>query len=97
MIIITGNMLAAWTLTAISQSVTDSNINNSLTFPNSRIYESGSITVIDAVGDIECSTKLHDRIKMDNPTVFVALGDLCYKRDLTNFTLTYSDFKKENK
>jgi predicted phosphodiesterase len=55
------------------------------------------MTVIDAVGDLDCSKNLHDQIKKDNPTLFIALGDLCYKRDLTNFTKTYGDFKKANK
>ena len=41
--------------------------------------------------------KLHDQLKTDNLTLFIALGDLCYKRDLKNFTTTYSDFKNENK
>jgi hypothetical protein len=55
------------------------------------------MTVIDAVGDIDCSSSLHDRIIKDKPTLFIALGDLCYKRDLTNFTITYSDLKNTNK
>ena len=61
------------------------------------INESGIITVIDTVGDIDCSNNLHDQLTKDNPTLFIAFGDLCYKNDLTNFTNTYSDFKNANK
>ncbi|MGA8844859.1 MAG: hypothetical protein WB511_14845, partial [Nitrososphaeraceae archaeon] len=44
--------------------------------------QSGSITVIDMVGDIDCSNSLREQIKKDNPTYFVAMGDLCYEPDL---------------
>ena len=82
---------------AFSQNITNhSNNINSTVFPISKINDS-SITVINAVGDLECSKKLHDQLKTDNLTLFIALGDLCYMRDLKNFTTTYSDFKKENK
>ena len=38
--------------------------------------------------------KLHDQLKTDNLTLFIALGYLCYKLDLKNFTTTYGNFKK---
>jgi predicted phosphodiesterase len=83
--------------TALSQVVTNnSNVNSTINLTRN-INESGIITVIDAVGDIECSNILHDQLKKDNATLFIALGDLCYKKDLTNFTNTYGDFKKTNK
>jgi hypothetical protein len=83
--------------TALSQVVTNnSNVNSTINLTRN-INESGIITVIDAVGDIECSNNLHDQLKKDNATLFIALGDLCYKKDLTNFTNTYGDFKKTNK
>jgi len=82
---------------AISQVVTnDSNVNSSI-ITTSKINDSRIITVIDTVGDIECSNNLHDQVKKDNPTYFIALGDLCYNSDLSNFTNTYSDFKRANK
>jgi calcineurin-like phosphoesterase family protein len=59
--------------------------------------KTGNITIIDAVGDLDCSGKLHDRIAADDPTIFIALGDLCYNRNLTNFTITFKDFKDTNK
>lgn len=81
-------------LTAFSQNVTD----KSSTYSTSSIRgtDISNITIIEAVGDIECSSKLSDRIRLDNPTLFVALGDMCYKRDLKNFTITFSEFKKAN-
>ena len=83
--------------TALSQVVTNnSNVSSSIVVTN-KVNESKIITVIDAVGDMECSNNLHDQLKKDNPTLFIALGDLCYKKDLTNFTNTFSDFKKANK
>ena len=81
---------------ALSQVTNNSNINTSINPPD-KINESGSITVIDTVGDMDCSNNLHDQLKKDDPTLFIALGDLCYKQDLTNFTKTYGDFKKANK
>src|SRR5215510_11024547 len=47
--------------------------------------ESEGSTVIDMVGDIDCSNNLHEQIKKDNPTYFIALGDLCYEPDLKDF------------
>jgi predicted phosphodiesterase len=83
-------------LTAYSQNVTNHNSTNSLVNENDKLDQT-RITIIDAVGDLECSKILHDRIKSDNPDIFVALGDLCYKPDLSNFTETYSDFKEAEK
>lgn len=88
----------ASSLTAIPQNVTDASIGNFSIAPSfSKINGSSSITIINAVGDIECSKDLHDQLKKDDPTLFIALGDLCYKRDLKNFSITYSDFKREKK
>ncbi|HJY10660.1 MAG TPA: metallophosphoesterase [Nitrososphaeraceae archaeon] len=82
---------------ALSQVVTNnSNVNSSITQPG-RINESTSVSVIDMVGDIECSDDLHDQVKMDNPSLFVALGDLCYESDLDDFIDTYSDLKNADK
>jgi hypothetical protein len=80
-----------------SQVVTNVSNGNSSIIHNGKINESKSITVINAVGDINCSNNLHDQVKKDNPSLFVALGDLCYKSDLTNFIDTYSDFKNADK
>ena len=83
--------------TALSQVVTNnSNVSSSI-IHTGKVNKSKIITVIDAVGDIECSNNLHDQLKKDNLTLFIALGDLCYKKDLTNFMDTYIDFKKANK
>ena len=83
-------------LTASSQNVTDNSSINSL-ITTIRGTNSSGVTVIDAVGDIQCSNKLRDRIKIDDPTLFVALGDLCYKPDLKNFTTTFGEFKEADK
>jgi len=89
--------LTTSTVTVYSQNVVDnSNINFPATTIN-KIHELGTVTVIDVVGDIECSRNLHDQLKNDIPTLFIALGDLCYEPDLSNFTNLYSDFKKANK
>jgi len=87
---------ADFTITALSQGITSDGKDNYAS-STAKSNESEDITVIDAVGDIDCSSRLHDRIINDKPTLFIALGDLCYKRDLTNFTVTYSDFKNTNK
>jgi hypothetical protein len=87
---------ADFAITALSQGITSDGKDNYASY-TAKSNESEDITVIDAVGDIDCSSRLHDRIINDKPTLFIALGDLCYKRDLTNFTLTYSDFKNTNK
>jgi hypothetical protein len=87
---------ADFTITALSQGITSDGKDNYGSF-TSKSNESEGISVIDAVGDIDCSSRFHDGILKDKPTLFIAIGDLCYKRDLTNFTITYSDFKNTNK
>jgi hypothetical protein len=94
LLLVSSNLFA---LNAISLNVTNDSNNKSIIPSFSKINESSNITIINAVGDIECSKILHDQLKKDDPTLFIALGDLCYKRDLTNFTNTYNDFKKANK
>jgi predicted phosphodiesterase len=82
---------------ALSQAVTNnSNVNLSSIRP-SNINGSTSMTVIEFVGDLDCSNNLPAQVEKDNPTLFVALGDLCYKKDLTNFKNTYADLKNANK
>jgi predicted phosphodiesterase len=82
---------------ALSQVVTNgSNLNSSI-IRASKINDSTNITVIDTVGDIDCSNNLPAQVEKDNPTLFIALGDLCYKKDLTNFENTYTDLKNANK
>ncbi|HEY7227022.1 MAG TPA: metallophosphoesterase [Nitrososphaeraceae archaeon] len=81
----------------ISQVATNnSNVNLSINGTSS-LNGSAKITVIDTVGDIDCSNNLPDQIKKDNPTLFIILGDLCYKNDLTSFVNTYNDFKNAKK
>jgi len=82
---------------AFPENVSNTGNNSSLTHPSNSINESKNVTIIDAVGDIECSKNIHDKILQDNPTIFIALGDLCYNRNLTNFINTYNDFKKVDK
>ena len=83
-------------ITALSQGVTSDGKDNNAS-STAKSTESKDITVIDAVGDLDCSRRFHDGILKDKPNLFIALGDLCYKRDLTNFTVTYNDFKNTNK
>ena len=52
-------------------------------------------TKIDAVDDLDCSNTLHDQIEKDNPDYFIALGDLCYNSDLTEFQNKWNDFNGE--
>jgi len=49
-------------------------------------------TRIDAAGDLDCSNGLHDQIEKDKPDYFIALGDLCYNPDLSEFESTWNDF-----
>ena len=39
----------------------------------------------------DCSNGLHDQIKKDKPDYFIALGDLCYDPDLSEFQGTWND------
>jgi len=51
--------------TALSQVVTNnSNVSSSI-IHTGKVNKSKIITVIDAVGDIECSNNLHDQLKKD--------------------------------
>ena len=82
---------------ALSQNVTnESNLNSSI-IRAGKINNSTNMTVIDIVGDIDCSNNLPAQVEKDNPTLFIALGDLCYKKDLTNFKNTYTDLRNANK
>jgi len=65
---------------AISQVVTNgSNLNSSI-IRAGKINDSTDITVIDTVGDIDCSNNLPAQVEKDNPTLFIALGDLATKK-----------------
>jgi hypothetical protein len=81
---------------SFSQNVPNQNTTSSTMINGSKKNDS-SVTVINAVGDIKCFNHLDDQIKSDNPDLFIALGDVCYKPDLINFTTTYGDLIKENK
>jgi len=81
---------------SFSQNVTNQDTTNS-TMLNSSKKNDSSVTVINAAGDIDCSNKLVDQVKSDNPDLFIALGDLCYKPDLTKFTNVYGDLIKGSK
>ena len=81
---------------ATSQNATSQNATN-LTILNISKKNDSSVTVINAVGDIRCSNDLDNQMKSDNPDLVIILGDLCYKRNLNNFTTTFSDFIRENK
>jgi predicted phosphodiesterase len=81
---------------SFSQNVTNQKTTSS-TMLNSSKKNDSSVTVINAAGDIDCANNLVDQIKSDNPDLFIALGDLCYKPDLTNFTNIYDDLIKVNK
>ena len=82
---------------ALSQNVTNSGNVNSSIIRAGKINDSTNITVIDIVGDIDCSNNLPAQVEKDNPTLFIAIGDLCYKKDLTNFKNTYADLKDGKK
>jgi len=79
-----------------NQNTTNQNTTSSTMFNGSKKNDS-SVTVISAVCDIECFNHLDDQSKSDNPDLFIALGDLCYKPDLIDFTTIYGDLIKENK
>ena len=93
-ILISASILILTTLfvsVALSQNVTNSNSSIIADKTNKTI----DVTVIDTAGDIDCSNNLDEQIKKDNPDLFIALGDLCYKSDLSNFTGTYGDLKRD--
>jgi predicted phosphodiesterase len=67
-------------------------VNPSIGVSDSKGIEPPSGTTrIDAVGDLDCSNGLHDQIKKDKPDYFIALGDLCYNPDLSEFQNTWND------
>lgn len=81
---------------SFSQVVTNqSTVNSSII--NGSIKNDSSVTVINAVGDIDCSNHLDNQVKKDNPDILIVLGDLCYNSDLRVFNATYGHFKKDNK
>ena len=82
---------------ALSQNVTNSGNVNSSIIRAGKINDTTNITVIDTVGDIDCSNNLPAQVEKDNPTLFIAIGDLCHKKDLTNFKNTYADLKDGKK
>ena len=65
---------ADFTITALSEGITSDGKDNYAS-STAKSNESEDITVIDAVGDIDCSSRLHDWIINDKPTLFIALGD----------------------
>ena len=81
---------------SFSQVVTNQSTANSSMINGGKKNDS-SATVINAVGDIDCSNHLDDQVKEDNPDLFIVLGDLCYKSDITDFKAIYGDFKRDNK
>jgi predicted phosphodiesterase len=86
---------------SFSQNVTDQNDTDQNTtssiMPSGSKKNDSSVTVINAAGDIDCSNHLVDQVKSDNPDLFIALGDLCYKSDLNNFTNIYGELIKAKK
>lgn len=86
---------------SFSQNITDQNnmdqnTTSSIMLNGSKKNDS-SVTVINAAGDLDCSNHLVDQVKSDNPDLFIALGDLCYKSNLNNFTNIYGDLIKAKK
>jgi predicted phosphodiesterase len=81
---------------SFSQVVTNqSTVNSSIINGNKK--NDSSVTVINAVGDIDCSNHLDDQVEKDNPDILIILGDLCYKSNLKVFNATYGHFKEGNK
>jgi hypothetical protein len=101
MILVTPFISLSFSQNVPNQNTTNQNTTNQNTTSSTMINGSKkndfSVTVINAVGDIECFNHLDDQIKSDNPDLFIALGDLCYKPNLINFTTIYGDLIKENK
>ncbi|HEX7818389.1 MAG TPA: hypothetical protein VF419_03330, partial [Nitrososphaeraceae archaeon] len=81
---------------SFSQVVTNQSTVNASMINGSKKNNS-STTVINTVGDIDCSNHLDDQVKEDNPDLLILLGDLCYKSDLRVFNATYGHFKEDNK
>lgn len=81
---------------SFSQVVTNQSTANSSMINGSKKNDS-SATVINAVGDIDCSNHLDDQVEKDNPDILIILGDLCYKSNLKVFNATYGHFKEGNK
>jgi hypothetical protein len=78
-----------------SQGVTNqSTVNSSII--NGSIKNDSSVTVLNGVGDIDCSNHLDNQLKKDNADILIILGDLCYKSDLRVFNSTYGHFKEDN-
>ena len=96
MILVTPFVSLSFSQNVTNQNTTNDNTTSSTMFNGSKKNDS-SVTVINAVGDIDCFNHLDDQIKSDNPDLFIALGDLCYKPDLTNFTTIYGNLIKDNK
>ena len=61
-----------------NQNTTNQNTTNS-TMINCSKKNDSSVTVINTVGDIDCFNHLDEQMKSDNPDLFIALEDLCYK------------------
>ncbi len=72
---------------AFSQGVTNMNTVNASDIHTNTVNQSTRITIIDIVGELNCSNNLHNQVKKDNVTLFIALGDLCYKSDLADFKI----------
>ena len=81
---------------SFSQVVTNQSTVNSSIINGSKKNDS-SVTVINAVSDIDCSNHLDDQVEKDNPDILIILGDLCYKSNLNVFNATYGHFKEGNK
>lgn len=96
MILVTPFVSLSFSQNVTNQNTANQNTTSSTMFNGSKKNDS-SVTVINAVGDIDCFNHLDDQIKSDNPDLFIAIGDLCYKPDLTNFTTIYGDLIKDNK
>lgn len=78
---------------SFSQVVTNQSTGNSSIINGSKKNDS-SVTVINAVSDIDCSNHLDDQVEKDNPDILIILGDLCYKSNLKVFMLLMGISKK---
>ena len=66
---------ADFAITALSQGVASDDKDNNAS-STAKSNESDDITVIDPVGELDCSRRFHDGILKDKPNLFIALGDL---------------------